>query len=80
MILTKEDIQAIAQELNKNKSQNERAGAKNREGVKAQPMKRAHISNKPTVAAIAKSLAVIGLFTFWGLVFMGLCHYLAPYL
>ena len=78
--LSKENIQAIAQELNKLQSQNERASAKNREGVKATKSKSAHISNKPTIAAIAKSLVVVGVFAFWGVVFIGLCHYLAPYL
>lgn len=82
MNLSKEDIQTIAQELSKIqiKSPNERAGAKNREGVKVKKIKSAGVSCKPTIAAVVKSLAVVGLFAFWGVVFVGLCHYLAPYI
>ena len=92
--LTKEDIQAIAQELNtlqqrKRKAQqnaqsttNTQAHARNMGAICEKPTKgeTARGEAKPTSTINSKNIASIGLLTFWGVVFVIFLVKLAPYI
>ena len=89
--LSREDIQAIAQELNKlnnqapaDKAQNiKRASAhadNKRQNMQQQPSKKTHGGGGCGATSILNNAATIGLFLFWATVFIILLIKLAPYI
>lgn len=81
MILTKEDLQVIAQLVaDQNKHNTSAQAHKNTSAESSKGGKMKHISNKPTFAAIVKSLAIIVIFAISGGALFYLLSQLAPYI
>lgn len=89
--LSREDIQAIAAELNKlnnqasaDKAQNSKrasAGANNmRQNMQQQTSKKTHGGGGRDANPIVNNIAIVGLFLFWAIVFIVLLIKLAPYI
>lgn len=80
--LSKEDIQAIAQELSRHQDQHASARAHKSGGniQQSDKAKKAGASDKKRSGEALKYIAIIGLLTFWAVVFGVLLAKLLPYI
>lgn len=80
--LSKEDIQAIAQELSRHQDQHASARAHKSGGniQQSNKAKKAGARDKKRSGDTAKSVVIIGILTFWAVVFGVLLAKLMPYI